>query len=206
MYIAFEGIEGSGKSIQIKLLEDYLKSKGIKYLITREPGSTIIGKEIRKILLNEGFSNMNKFTEIFLYLADRAEHFHKIIEPNLKKFDIILTDRSYFSTIVYQGFGRGIDINLLQQLNNIVTNKITLDYVFLFDLPVEIGINRALIRNKQFSDNESRFEKEKFEFHKKIREGYLYFAEKEKNWYIINAVQPIENISRILKEKISQWI
>ena len=151
MYVVFEGIEGSGKSLQINFLKEFFKRKNINSLFTREPGSTEIGIEIRKILLNEKFINMNRFTEIFLYLADRAEHFNKIIEPNLNKFDIIISDRSYFSTIVYQGFGRGINIELLEQLNNIVVKNIKPDYVILFDLPVEIGIKRALKRKSSLS-------------------------------------------------------
>ncbi len=206
MYVVFEGIEGSGKSLQINFLKEFFKRKNINSLFTREPGSTEIGIEIRKILLNEKFINMNRFTEIFLYLADRAEHFNKIIEPNLNKFDIIISDRSYFSTIVYQGFGRGINIELLEQLNNIVVKNIKPDYVILFDLPVEIGIKRALKRNEQTSNNESRFEKEQLEFHKKIREGYLYFAKREKNWLVIDALKSPEEIFAIIKDKISQWI
>ncbi len=206
MYIAFEGIEGSGKSVQIKLLEEFFKSKKVSYLITREPGSTEIGKNIRKILLNENFANMEIFTEVFLYLADRCEHFSKIIKPNLENFDIILSDRSYFSTIVYQGFGRGVDIELLKKLNKIAMDSIEIDYVFLFDLPVEVGIKRALMRNEEIVNNESRFEKERLEFHKKIRDGYLHFAKNEKNWFIIDGTKSITSINNQLKEIFSKWI
>ena len=206
MYIAFEGIEGSGKSLQIENLKKFLQKNNFKYIVTKEPGSTEIGSEIRKILLNNSFSNMAYFTEIFLYLADRAEHFNKIIKPNIDKVDIIISDRSLFSTLIYQGFGRGIDINLLKQLNNIVVDNIFPDYVFLIDLPVEIGLKRAITREESKNDNEDRFEMEKIEFHKKIREGYLSFLQNSDNWIIFDGTKSIKELNSNITETLKKLL
>ncbi len=206
MYIAFEGIEGSGKSVQIDILKNFFEKKGLKYIITKEPGSTDIGTEIRKILLNGSFTNMGHLTEIFLYLADRAEHYDKIIKPNLNKVDVIISDRSLYSTLVYQGFGRGIDMNLLKQLNGIVTENIFPDYVFLIDLPVEIGLERALKREETSKNNQDRFEKERIDFHYKIREGYQFFYKNSKDWFIFDGKKSIEDISSEIEKTIEKLL
>ena len=204
MYIAFEGIEGSGKSVQIDILKKFLEKKGLKYIITKEPGSTDIGAEIRKILLNSEFSGMGHLTEIFLYLSDRAEHYDKIIKPNINKVDVIISDRSLYSTLVYQGFGRGIDMNLLKQLNGIVTENILPDYVFLIDLPVETGLKRALKREETNKSNQDRFEKERMGFHYKIREGYQFFYKNSKNWFIFDGKKSIEDIALDIEKTIEE--
>ncbi len=194
MYIVFEGIEGSGKSVQIKNVEKFFKKNNLTYHLTKEPGSTVIGKEIRKILLNSSFSEMSYLTEILLYFADRAEHFEKVVEKFIKDVDVLLSDRSMYSTVVYQGFGRGIDMKLLNMLNKTVTRGLVPDYVFLFDCDVETGLNRALKREESKQTDETRFEKEAVEFHKKIRAGYLKLAEKQSNWIIINGNKSINEV------------
>ncbi len=196
MYIAFEGIEGSGKSVQIKNVANFLTEKGFTYIITKEPGSTPIGNEIRKILLNGSFSEMSYLTEIFLYLADRAEHFEKIIKKNIEKTDFIISDRSLYSTVVYQGFGRGIDLKLLNMLNKVVTQGITPDYVFLFDCSVETGLKRALMREEAKNIDESRFERERKEFHERIKKGYLTLLKSYENWIKINSEKSIEEVEK----------
>jgi dTMP kinase len=194
MYIAFEGIEGSGKSVQIRNAENFLKNSNISFVKTREPGSTEIGVEIRKILLNGSFSHMNYLTENFLYLADRAEHFDKIIKKNIDKVEVILSDRSFYSHMVYQGYGRGIELALLESLNKVVTGDILPDYVFLFDCSVETGLLRALEREESKTVDEARFEKEVRAFHERIREGYLRFAESLKNWIIIDTEKGLKEV------------
>ncbi len=191
MYIAFEGIEGSGKTLQIKLLENYLKLKDVDYILTKEPGSTVIGKQIRNILLSSKNKNMSYLTELFLYNADRAQHYKEVIIPNYKK-KLIVSDRSFYSTIAYQGFGRGISFELLETLNKISTNGISPDIVILLDLEPEKGIKRALYREENL-DN-ARFELENIEFHKKVREGYLKLAN-EKKWLICDATLSPEKIN-----------
>ncbi len=184
MYIAFEGIEGSGKTLQINLLKKFLSLKNVDFIITKEPGSTEIGSQIRNILLSSKNKNMSYLTELFLYNADRAQHYKEIIIPNYRK-KIIISDRSFYSTIAYQGFGRGISIELLENLNKISTSGITPDFIILLDLEPEIGIKRALNREKNF-DN-ARFELEDIEFHKRVRNGYLILSKNKRNWLVCDA-------------------
>ena len=210
MYIAFEGIEGSGKSVQLDNIADFLNKNRYSFILTKEPGSTTVGKEIRKILLNSKFSDLSILSEIFLYFADRAEHFNKIIKKNINKVDFIISDRSLFSTLAYQGFARGFDFDLLKMLNDIATDKIYPDFVLLFDCPVEVGLKRAIFREKNKKIDEARFEKESIEFHKKVREGYLNLANEYNNWFIIDASQSIDIIKtevikifkKIIKENL----
>ncbi len=191
MYIVFEGIEGSGKSLQIKLLKDFLELNCIDFIITKEPGSTKIGMEIREILLSSKNKEMSYLTELFLYNADRAQHFEEVIIPNYGK-KVIVSDRSFFSTFAYQGYGRGISFKLLENLNKISTKDISPDLVILLDCEPEIGIKRALIREETLEN--ARFELEDIEFHKRVREGYLKLAN-EKNWLICNATLSPEKIN-----------
>ena len=191
MYIVFEGIEGSGKTLQIKLLENYLNMKNVDFIVTKEPGSTQIGAQIRNILLNAENKNMNYLTELFLYNADRAQHFKEIIVPNYRK-RIIVSDRSFYSTIAYQGYGRGISLEILENLNEISTGGIIPDVVILLDLEPEIGVSRALKREKNL--NNARFELENIEFHRRVREGYLKLASENNNWLICDASETPDRI------------
>ncbi len=200
MYIAFEGIEGSGKSLQIKLLENFFKQNRYKYIITKEPGSTAIGKQIRKILLSSKNSKISILTELFLYFADRAQHYEEIIITNYGK-RIIISDRSMYSTFAYQGYGRGIDIDILKKLNKIATKEIEPDLVILLDCPVEIGLKRALDREKTLDF--ARFELESFEFHNKVRKGYLELSKKN-NWLVIDATLKPKKIYNIITEFIER--
>ena len=191
MYIAFEGIEGSGKSLQVKLLIEHFKNR-YKYIATKEPGSTKIGTEIRKILLNSDNKDISKFAELFLYFADRAQHYREIIFPNYNKC-IIISDRSMYSTFAYQGYGRGIDFEILNYLNDLATNKIYPDEVILLDCPVEEGLKRAFIREGDLKN--ARFELESEEFHRRVRKGYLEMAKKY-NWKVFSALEDPEKLNK----------
>ena len=175
MLVTFEGIEGSGKSTQAKLLYDRLKDLGVDCILTKEPGATYIGQKIREILLIPQKERITKDAELFLYLADRAQHIEHVIKPALKEKKIVIVDRFTDSTIAYQGYGRGISIEFLEMLNKKVTDDIEPDITFLLDLDPEEGLKRAKARNtlNAKSSLEVRFEEEKIEFHKRVREGYL---------------------------------
>ncbi len=175
MLVTFEGIEGSGKSTQAKLLYDRLKDLGVDCILTKEPGATYIGQKIREILLIPQKERITKDAELFLYLADRAQHIEHVIKPALKEKKIVIVDRFTDSTIAYQGYGRGISIEFLEMLNKKVTDNIEPDITFLLDLDPEEGLRRAKARNtlNTKSSLEVRFEEEKIEFHKRVREGYL---------------------------------
>ncbi len=174
IFITFEGIEGSGKSTQLELLCDYVSSKGIDYVRTVEPGGTMIGEEIRKILLSVEHSGMTSLTELLLYASSRAQHVGEIIKPALKEGRVVVCDRFSDSTIAYQGFGRGLDMDLIAQLNAMCTDGIIPDITFLLDIDVATGLKRNRTANKI-----DRLELEAVAFHTKVRDGYLSLMEKE---------------------------
>ncbi|MDQ7033171.1 MAG: dTMP kinase [Desulfonauticus sp.] len=187
MFITFEGIEGCGKSTQAKKLKEFLEQKNYSVLLTREPGGSKLGTTLRKILLSMENQDITKETELFLYLADRSQHVHTIIKPALKENKVVISDRYIDSTVVYQGYGRDIDPNVIHLLNELATNKLCPDLTILLDLPVEIGLKRALARNlnNKTAREEGRFEAESLEFHTKIREGYLTWAALNKDRIVV---------------------
>ncbi len=172
-FISFEGIEGSGKSTQARLLADYLRIKGRSVLLTEEPGGTKIGLKIRSLLL-EPENRMDPLTELLLYYSSRAQHVREIIYPALLQNTIVITDRFTDSTIAYQGCARGIDMTIINTLNEIVVPELKPSLTFLLDINVEEGLRRN--RHAQKKD---RFELETVEFHSRVRKGYLQLAKEE---------------------------
>ena len=146
-FITFEGIEGSGKSTQISLLANYLTARGIRHVLTREPGGTVIGDQIRKILLDPANRLLDPTAELLLYGASRAQHLREIILPALASGMIVLCDRFSDATLAYQGYGRGLDIELIRSLDRIVTAGMRPDLTVLFDIEAIRGITRARGRN-----------------------------------------------------------
>ncbi|MGD2127236.1 MAG: dTMP kinase [Desulfobacteraceae bacterium] len=190
MFITFEGIEGCGKTTQIKRLVRRLKRYGIPVVNTLEPGGTQIGKHIRGILLDSLNKNLTPLAELTLYAADRAQHVAEVIKPALDQGNWVICDRFFDATVVYQGSARGQDMQLIQLLNEKVTRGIRPDMTFLLDCPVEVGLERALERNETGLDKgQDRFENEKMAFHEKVRQAYLALARKEgKRFIIIEAI------------------
>jgi len=180
LFITFEGVEGSGKTTQIQRLKRYLTRKGFLCKVTREPGGTPISEKIRKILLDPDHRDLIPLSELFLYEAARAQHIHEVITPLLKRGVVVLCDRFSDATLAYQGYGRKLDQNLIRKLNRLASRGIKPDLTFLLDCPSDLGLKRALQRN-QISKNEKegRFEKEKIQFHHRVRKGYLTIAKKE---------------------------
>lgn len=178
MFITFEGIEGSGKTTQIKLLAKTLEAQGHAVVLTREPGGTKISDQIRKILVEATNKDMVPTCELLLYYASRAQHLEEFILPSLKKNKIVLCDRFTDATLAYQGFARGMDVHVLETLGQIVLKGLKPDLTFLFDLPVEIGLKRAKARARDLAaeEREDRFENELLSFHEKVRQGYLKIA------------------------------
>lgn len=206
-FITFEGGDGTGKSTQIKLLESYLVAQGKTCLITREPGGTSLGQLLRQILLEAGSRSISSLTELFLYLADRAQHVHEVIAPAIAQGKIVLSDRHTDSTVAYQGYGRGIDLRLLLRLNEIASGGLTPDITFLLDCPVELGLSRAAQRKSQAAEvkGTDRFEIENLEFHKKVRQGFLELARAEPaRFYIIDASCPEQKVFSAIKEVIDR--
>lgn len=188
IFITIEGVEGSGKSVQAKLLVDWLKEQGFNPLLTMEPGGTDIGKTIRRLLLSD--SNIDSITELFLYLADRREHIIKVILPALKSGKTVVSDRYYDSTFAYQSGGRGIDENWIESLMDNVVGNVIPDITFLIDVSPELGLSR--IKGKD------RIEKEEINFHKRVREEYLNRARKFSER--INVIDGVKSISEVQNE------
>lgn len=181
-FITFEGIEGSGKSTQVKLLKEYLIQKGSDVLLVREPGGTPIGEQVRSILLNkEKGDGMDPVTELLLYEACRVEIVKNVIKPALENKQVVICDRFTDSTLSYQGYARGLDIDLIESLNEKATGGIKPDLTILIDLPVEDGLKRAGKRSESLDsgNKEDRFEQEGVEFHEKVRAGFLEIAQKD---------------------------
>ena len=174
MFLTIEGIEGAGKSTFIGLLEDELVKLGVNFLRTREPGGCALGRQIRPLLLDAS-QKVSDRAELFLFLADRAQHVADTIRPALERGQWVICDRYADSTIAYQGYGRGMDPEELQKLNDYATGGLWPDITFLLDLPAEVGLGRALARNGRegLTQSEGRFEAEALAFHQRIREGFL---------------------------------
>lgn len=180
LFVTFEGVEGSGKTTQIRRLKRYLTRKGIPCKATREPGGSSISEKVRKILLNPDHRQMVPLSELFLYEAARAQHVKEVIEPLLGKGVMVLCDRFSDATIAYQGFGRKLDLELIKKLNQLAAQGRKPDVTFLLDCPSGLGLKRAVQRNqRQRKTNEERFEREKIQFHHRVRRGYRWIAKKE---------------------------
>jgi len=180
LFITFEGVEGSGKTTQIQRLKKYLTRKGIHCKVTREPGGCLIGEKIRKILLNPDHREMVPTTELLLYEAARAQHVIEVIKPFMEEEGVVLCDRFIDATLAYQGYGRRIDLKWIQRLNYLSSQGIRPDVTFLLDCPSDVGLKRALERNRTLQqEREERFEREEIQFHRRVRKGYLAIARKE---------------------------
>ena len=196
MFLTLEGIEGSGKSTLLYLLSSTLEGRGLTCLCTREPGGCPLGRQLRPLLLQSS-QTMDSRAELFLFLADRAQHVAEIIRPALARGDWVLCDRYADSTIAYQGYGRGMDLDLLQTLNHQATEGLWPDLTLLLDLPAEQGLARARARNGRdgMEEAEGRFEAEALAFHQRIRQGFLDRASRwPERFCVLNALQSPEKL------------
>jgi dTMP kinase len=185
IFITFEGIEGCGKTTQIGHLKSFFIKHKSPFLLTREPGGTRVGEKIRRILLSSDNAGMEPMTELFLYVADRVQHYRQVIAPALRQGKAVLCDRFADATTVYQGFGRGLDLAWIEEIHARALENIKPDLTFLLDLPVEVGLRRAWKRLENDKTQEDRFEKEALDFHRRIREGYLTLARNEPGRIIV---------------------
>ncbi len=202
MFITFEGPEGSGKSTQINLLENFLKETHKKFITIREPGGTVIGEEIRKILISSEFDDMSYETELLLFISSRKELMEKIIKPALKNNQFVLCDRFIDSTIAYQGYGRGINLNKIKMLNDLATGGLYPDVTFLLQLDVNSSIERLKSRYLNSELKLDRIENENESFYQKIFDGYNEISKSSNRIITIDAKLPIDSISNIIKNKI----
>ena len=197
MFITFEGIEGCGKTTQVKLLAEELLRMGRHVTLTREPGGCAIADKIRAILLDAQNTNITPLTELLLYAAARSQHLNDTVRPALDAGEIVICDRFTDATIAYQGYGRGLSLDLIEQLNTLATNSLKPGMTVLMDCPVEVGLGRALSRiNSTRGPKEERFELESCQFHEKVRAGYRALALGEPDRFtIIDADRPIAEIA-----------
>jgi dTMP kinase len=207
--ITFEGIEGSGKSTQIRLVAEYLIKKGVELIVTQEPSGTHIGRKIGEILFNRENSHLCAETELLLFCAARAQHVREIIMPALERKKLVLCDRFSDATYAYQGFGRGLNQEFIKQINDYSSMLLKPDMTILFDLPVEVGLRRATARNNRLKDPAAadRFEREKIDFHGRIREGYLDISRNDpERILLIDASRDIDVIQEEVSRCISEFI
>jgi len=195
-FICLEGIDGCGKSTQVAALGDFLEKEGFKVLRIREPGGTEISEAIRQVILNSGYKDkMNDMTELFLYSAARAQLIHEVVKPALRKGYVVLADRFAYSTLAYQGFGRGLDIEMVKNLLRMTCGVFFPNKTFIFDIPVSLSKERRL---KSVYDKD-RIEQEPDDFFERVRQGYLTIAkENPETCVLINAARSKEDIFEFL--------
>lgn len=189
LFITFEGPDGCGKTTQMKLLAEYFTKNGKEVVLTREPGGKGLGEKVREILLNYD-GEVSDRCESFLFLADRAQNIDIIVNPAVKAGKIVLCDRHIDSTVAYQGYGRGLDIERINMLNNLATNGKKPDLTFVFDVDVETSMKRV-------GKEKDRMESAGVEFHNRVRQGYLELAKQEpQRIKVIDATKSIEEIHK----------
>jgi len=200
LFIAFEGGEGCGKSTQSKLLLKKFEQQNIPAVLTHEPGGTALGDELRKALKRGRGSSISPQAELFLVAASRAQLVTEVIRPALEEGRVVICDRFTYSTLVYQGYGRGLELSFVETVNNIATGNLKPDLTILLDISPDQG----LARKRNLRD---RFELEDLSFHRRVREGYLKTAAAEPDrWLVIDASLPKAKIADIIWDRVSQLL
>ena len=200
IFITLEGPEGAGKTTQLKLLTKFLQDEGIDHVITRDPGGTSLGKPIRRILL-DAKSVIGSVTELLLYEADRAQNVSEIIMPALAQGKVVFCDRYTDSTLAYQGFGRGIDLDLIRQLNEVATQGLKPVRTILFDIESSAGLARL------HPSGHDRLEREALDFHHKVRHGYLELSQKDpQRWRKLDAAAAMHVVQDELRKFVMEVV
>jgi dTMP kinase len=197
-FICLEGIDGCGKSTQVAALGDFLENEGFKVLRIREPGGTEISEAVRQIILNPEYKGkMGNITELFLYNAARAQLIHEVVKPALRKGFVVLADRFAYSTLAYQGYGRGLDIEMIKNLLRMACGVFFPNKTFIFDISVSLSKERRLKDTANKRDD--RIEQEQDDFFERVRQGYLTIAkENPETCVLINAARSQEDIFKFL--------
>ncbi|MDW7643516.1 MAG: dTMP kinase [Desulfuromonadales bacterium] len=205
LFITFEGIEGCGKTTQLRLLARNLAAQGVDVVTTREPGGCPIADAIRQILLDPGNQALVPRSELLLYAAARAQHVDEVIRPALQAGKTVLCDRFTDATCAYQGYGRGLDKTLIHRLNELAAAETCPDLTILLDMPAEEGLQRAQSRNTvQTLEHEGRFEQESLTFHRRVRQGYLELAHRQNRFLVIDALGSQETVASRIGEALRQ--
>lgn len=202
MFITLEGPEGSGKSSQLPDLAEFLSGQGWDVLTTREPGGTPIGDQIRQILMRLDNQELHPRTEILLFLASRAQLVEQVIKPALREGKLVLCDRFGDSTLAYQGYGHGLNLDTLHTMLDFATDKLKPDLTLLLDVDVETGLQR-----KRKEDEWNRLDAYALAFHQRVREGYHELCRQEpERWRVIDAMQPKEAVQLALRQAVMQFL
>lgn len=200
MFITLEGPEGSGKSMQICDLAEFLRQQGRQVLTTREPGGTFIGDQIREVIMRMENTMMSPRAEILLFCAARAQIVEEVIRPNLEKGLVVISDRYADSTLAYQGYGHGLDLAILRQILHFATGGLVPDLTLLLDVDVEVGLKRRRIGGGEWN----RLDAQQLAFHQRVRQGYLKMASEEPDrWRIIDARRKPDQVQSDIRAAIS---
>ncbi|HOV06015.1 MAG TPA: dTMP kinase [Anaerolineaceae bacterium] len=196
MFITLEGPDGSGKSMQVPALAEFIRELGYPVITTREPGGTAIGDQIREVIMRMENKAMNPRTEILLFCAARAQIVAEVIRPQLEQGAVVISDRYADSTLAYQGYGHGVDLEILRRILTFATGGLVPDLTILFDVDVETG----LARRQQSGGEWNRLDDYELAFHRRVRAGYLELAKSEpKRWVLVDAGQSPECVRRDLR-------
>lgn len=206
MFITFEGIDGSGKSTQFRRVADYLEQQGRTVCCSREPGGTRIGDKVRAILHDVAHTEMTAQAEILLYSASRAQLVCEVILPALEKGEIVLCDRYVESTYAYQGYGRQLDFNSLQNLTELATQGLKPDLIIYLDIDIELGLQRKFEAQSK-GEALNRMDKLERAFYQRVRAGYLAMAERDPSrWFVVEASRPVEQVYQTIRQEIDHKI
>ena len=201
-FIAIDGVNGAGKGTLIQHLLKHLQSLGIPVLTTREPGGSELGQKMRPLILGEKCQGL--MTELFLFAADRNEHVCSVIRPALTKHQLVISDRYYYSTTAFQGYGRGLPLDRVNHINSLAVDGCLPDLFILLDLPPEIGLERTRLRNSQEYD---KMEGEELAFHRRLREGFLEQAKIcREPCLVVNASQSAETVWQTILPVINNFL
>jgi dTMP kinase len=199
VFITLEGPDGSGKSTQARLLAEWLRGQGYEVVLTREPGGTDIGDQIRVVLHDPRNTAMGAQTEILLYSASRAQHVAQFIRPALAAGKIVISDRYADSTLAYQGYGRGLDLGTLRAITGFATGGLTPDLTLYLDITAQEGLQRR----QSGGDEWNRLDAEALEFHQRVRAGYLELVEQEpERWVVIDAARSVEEVQTEIRAQV----
>jgi len=201
LFITFEGVEGCGKSTQARALRQRIVRRGIPAVLTYEPGGTALGNRLRYVLKRRLQDKISALGELFLFAACRIQLVKEVIRPSLEQGKVVICDRFSDSTIVYQGYGRGLNLETIEDINDLATEGIKPDLTVLLDIPADKGLDRKTAKAND------RFEAENIAFHHKIRDGYLKLAAEEPGrWLVIDATLPRAEIGKIIWDRVSRLL
>ncbi len=195
LFITIEGPDGAGKSTQVKLLADYLRKLGLEVILTREPGGTDLAEKIRELMLAPTGETVAPMTEVLLYAASRAQHVEGLIKPALARGAVVISDRFVDSSVAYQGFGRGLGVDEVWQINQWALGGLLPSLTIILDLELFIGRQRTAERDQKQAGGPDRLEQENLEFHQKVRDGFLSLAKQDpKRIHVVPAAGSVEQV------------